>query len=72
MDIVKRITEPIKISNPKNGKLLNEAVTPNNPRNAGNNQTKQLGQAPPRRPPNTPIKPKLDVLFTPFNSLNFI
>ena len=57
---------------PYNGKTLKLAVTPNNPKNAGNNPTKHPGQAPPK----TPIKtPKLVNPFSPllilFNSLNF-
>ena len=68
-DMISRIIDPKSISKPKNGKLDNDAVMPNNPSKAGNKPTKQLGHAPPKRPPKIPMKPKLPAFFKFFKSL---
>ena len=51
--------------------MLNEAVIPNNPKNAGNNPAKHPGQAPPRNPPKIPKNVKLlSLLFRSLNSFD--
>ena len=72
MEIVNKTTDANRISNPNKGRVLSDAVTPNNPRNAGNNPTKQLGHAPPKSPPNIPRKPKPLTLFSDFNFLTLL
>ena len=71
IEVISNATESNCSSNPYNGKILMAAVTPNNPRKAGNKPTKQPGHAPPSKPPNTPKAVNPDSLFRCLSSLNF-
>ena len=72
VDIISNIAENAWISIPYNGKFPNVAVTPNNPKKAGNNPAKQPGHAPPISPKNAPTPVIPECLFTSLYSLNFI
>src|SRR3989344_2909802 len=72
IEIKRRIMDNNCNSIPNKGKLLNEAVIPNNPIKAGKSPAKQPGHAPPNNPTNIPNELNPCPLWIFLYSLNFI